>query len=107
MIAVADELGATPSQVATGVGARSAVAAASRSSAPARRRSCATTSARSSVELPEEALERLSAVSGFQLGFPRDFLESEHVRGLIFGDTFDLIDDHRARRPARRPAAVA
>ncbi len=106
VLAVADELGATPSQVALAwvlaqpwpllpiVGARTEAQLRDNLGAL-------------DVELPEEALERLSAVSGFQPGFPRDFLESEHVRGLIFGDTFELIDDHRARRPARRPAAVA
>jgi aldo/keto reductase family protein len=55
------------------------------------------------VELPEEAIERLSAAGGFDVGFPRSFLESDHVRGLIFGDTFDLIDDHRTRAPGRVP----
>ncbi len=106
VLAIADELGATPSQVAIAwvlaqpwpllpiVGARTEAQLRDNLGAL-------------DVELPEEALERLSAVSGFQPGFPRDFLESEHVRGLIFGDTFDLIDDHRATRPARRPAAVA
>jgi aryl-alcohol dehydrogenase-like predicted oxidoreductase len=57
------------------------------------------------LDLPEEAVEQLSAASGFDLGFPRSFLESEHVRGLIFGDTYELIDDHRA--PSRRPRETA
>jgi aryl-alcohol dehydrogenase-like predicted oxidoreductase len=48
------------------------------------------------VELSQEQLERLDAAGEFRLGFPRDFLESEHVRGLIFGDTFELIDDPHA-----------
>ena len=43
-------------------------------------------------ELTPEQLERLSQASPFDLGFPRSFLESEHVRGLIFGETFDRID---------------
>ena len=43
-----------------------------------------------------EQVERLDEVSGFRLGFPREFLESDHVRGLIFGDTFE---------PHRRPAS--
>ena len=47
------------------------------------------------VELAHSQLERLEAASEFRAGFPRDFLESEHVRGLIFGDTFELIDDPR------------
>ena len=50
------------------------------------------------VALAPEQLERLGAASEFRLGFPRDFLESDHVRGLIFGETFDLIDDPRAPR---------
>jgi len=46
-------------------------------------------------QLAPEHLDRLAAASGFQLGFPRSFLESDHVRGLIFGTTFDRIADHR------------
>jgi aryl-alcohol dehydrogenase-like predicted oxidoreductase len=59
------------------------------------------------VELSPEQIERLDAVSGFQLGFPREFLESDHVRGLIFGDTFDLIDDPRVGRIRERSAVKA
>ena len=59
------------------------------------------------VELSPAQIERLDAVSGFRLGFPREFLESDHVRGLIFGDTFDLIDDPRAPRRGLEPAAVS
>ena len=44
------------------------------------------------VLLSEEQMAELAEVSGFSLGFPRSFLESDHVRGLIFGETFDLID---------------
>jgi aryl-alcohol dehydrogenase-like predicted oxidoreductase len=54
------------------------------------------------VELSAEHLARLDAVGEFRPGFPREFLESEHVRGLIFGDTFDLIDDPRAPRTRER-----
>jgi aryl-alcohol dehydrogenase-like predicted oxidoreductase len=45
--------------------------------------------------LAPEQLARLEAASGFRLGFPRSFLESDHVRGLIFGTTFDRIAGHR------------
>jgi aryl-alcohol dehydrogenase-like predicted oxidoreductase len=48
------------------------------------------------VELAQEHVEILSAASGFRVGFPREFLESEHVRGLIFGDTFDRIESAAA-----------
>jgi aryl-alcohol dehydrogenase-like predicted oxidoreductase len=100
VVAVADEIDATPSQVAIAwvlaqpwplfhsVGARSKAHIRDNLGAL-------------DVELSQDVLERLNAVSGFQLGFPREFLESDHVRGLIFGETYDLIDDHRARMPAR------
>ena len=106
VIAVADELGATPSQVATAwvraqpwpivpiVGARSEAQMRENLEALA-------------VELTDEHVERLGDAGGFSVGFPRAFLESDHVRGLIFGDTFDLIDDHRERRAAGAKAAVS
>ncbi len=106
VVAVAEELDATPSQVAIAwvraqrwhsipiVGARTEVQLRDNLGAL-------------ELELPEEAVERLSAATGFGVGFPRGFLESDHVRGLIFGDTFELIDDHRTPSRARRePAAV-
>jgi aryl-alcohol dehydrogenase-like predicted oxidoreductase len=100
--AIAAELGATPSQVAIAwvlaqpwplipiVGARTEVQLRDNLAAL-------------DLELSEDALERLSELSEFRPGFPREFLESDHVRELIFGDTFDLIDDHRARQRERRP----
>lgn len=47
------------------------------------------------LRLAPEQLERLAAASAFRPGFPRSFLESEHVRGLIFGATFGRIAAHR------------
>ncbi len=43
-------------------------------------------------ELEGEHLERLAALSDFQLGFPAAFLESSNVRNLIHGKTFDRIE---------------
>jgi aryl-alcohol dehydrogenase-like predicted oxidoreductase len=43
-------------------------------------------------ELTEDQMTRLTEASPISLGFPRSFLESNGVRGLIFGSTFDLID---------------
>lgn len=106
VIAVADELGVTASQVATAwvrqqpwplvpiVGARS--------EAQMRENLAAL-----DVELSDDQVERLSGASGFDVGFPRDFLETDHVRGLIFGDTYELIDDHRRSMAARRREPVA
>src|SRR5918992_1303720 len=104
VLAVAEEVGATPSQVAIAwvraqpwltvpiIGARSESQLRDNLGAL-------------ELKLSAQHVERLSGASGFELGFPRSFLESDHVRGLIFGDTFDLIDDHRAtERRSREPA---
>jgi aryl-alcohol dehydrogenase-like predicted oxidoreductase len=96
VLAVAAELGRSPAQVAINwvrqqelgcpvvpiVGARSAAQLADNLG-------CL------DFQLTAGQLQRLTAASGFQLGFPRSFLESDHVRGLIFGETFDRIADHR------------
>jgi aryl-alcohol dehydrogenase-like predicted oxidoreductase len=91
VLAIAAEVGATPAQVAIAwvrsrpwrivpiVGARTEAQLRENLGAL-------------SVELSPSQLERLDTTSEFRAGFPRDFLESDHVRGLIFGDTFDLID---------------
>jgi aryl-alcohol dehydrogenase-like predicted oxidoreductase len=106
VVAVADELGATPAQVATAwvreqpwplvpiVGARSEAHLRDNLGAL-------------ELELSDEQLEQLGDASGYRAGFPRDFLETDHVRGLIFGDTYDLIDDHRRPASRRREVAVA
>jgi aryl-alcohol dehydrogenase-like predicted oxidoreductase len=106
VIDVAEELGATPAQVAIAwvraqpwhtvpiVGARTESQLRENLGAL-------------DMELSCEQLERLDAVSEFRAGFPRDFLESEHVRGLIFGDTFELIDDPRSPGAKGRAAAAA
>jgi aryl-alcohol dehydrogenase-like predicted oxidoreductase len=46
-------------------------------------------------ELTPAQLQRLTEQSPIDLGFPHSFLHSDHVRGLIFGETFALIDNHR------------
>lgn len=58
------------------------------------------------LQLDDEHLDRLDALAGLELGFPRDFLEDDEVRELIFGDTFELIDDHRSWRHRRTPAVA-
>ncbi|HMN31256.1 MAG TPA: aldo/keto reductase [Caldilineaceae bacterium] len=45
--------------------------------------------------LSAQQLAELERVSGFDLGFPLSFLTSDHVRGLIFGQSFAQIDNHR------------
>jgi aryl-alcohol dehydrogenase-like predicted oxidoreductase len=47
--------------------------------------------------LTDEQITELSKIADFNPGFPSSFLHSAHVRGLIFGDTFALLDNHRAQ----------
>ena len=96
VVAVAAELGRPPAQVAINwvrqqvvgcpvipvVGARSAAQLADNLG-------CL------DLELSAGQLARLEAASAFQRGFPRSFLESDHVRGLVFGTTFERIAAHR------------
>jgi diketogulonate reductase-like aldo/keto reductase len=48
------------------------------------------------IEIPAEQIRRLDEAAAPVLGFPHDFLKDDEVRGLIFGDTFDLIQQKRA-----------
>jgi Predicted oxidoreductases (related to aryl-alcohol dehydrogenases) len=42
-------------------------------------------------ELTSEQINHLNSASPIDLGFPHSFLSSDHVRGLIFGETFSQI----------------
>jgi aryl-alcohol dehydrogenase-like predicted oxidoreductase len=44
------------------------------------------------VSLPDDVVQRLDEVRRPAAEFPGSFLASDHVHGLIFGDTYDLID---------------
>jgi aryl-alcohol dehydrogenase-like predicted oxidoreductase len=44
------------------------------------------------VQLTDDQVQKLSALSQPHLGFPHDFLAGDGVRTLIYGETFDLID---------------
>jgi len=48
-----------------------------------------------SLELSAEQLARLDGASRIELGFPHDFLVN--VRSMVYGKTFESIDDHRRR----------
>lgn len=53
--------------------------------------------------LSDEHLARLDEVSRIELGFPHDFLNSDDMRQFVFGGTYDHLDvDGRALRPAPR-----
>jgi aryl-alcohol dehydrogenase-like predicted oxidoreductase len=44
------------------------------------------------VELSLEALAAIDEAAAPALGFPRSFLESDDVRGLIYGETWPLLE---------------
>jgi aryl-alcohol dehydrogenase-like predicted oxidoreductase len=48
-------------------------------------------------ELDASQMARLDEVSVIDLGFPHDFLASNEIKNLVFGGTFDQIDNHRKR----------
>lgn len=45
--------------------------------------------------LSTEQIQRLREASNFKVDFPLSFLTNDHVRNLIFGETFASIDNHR------------
>jgi diketogulonate reductase-like aldo/keto reductase len=47
------------------------------------------------VTLDEEHLKRLEEATAVELGFPHDFLSREFIRGLTHAGTWELIDNHR------------
>lgn len=49
------------------------------------------------VELSPDQLRRLDEISKIELGFPHDFLSSEMVKSLIYGNKYSRIDYHRTR----------
>jgi aryl-alcohol dehydrogenase-like predicted oxidoreductase len=46
--------------------------------------------------IPQELVDRIDEAVNFNPGFPMGFLQSDGVRRLAFGKTFKLIDNHRA-----------
>jgi len=44
------------------------------------------------LELNSEQLAKIDAISGFRIGFPRDFLMGDEVLHLVHGNTYPLID---------------
>lgn len=46
-------------------------------------------------KLTLEHMQRLNDISKISLGFPYEFMESDMVKGFIYGKTFSLIDNHR------------
>jgi aryl-alcohol dehydrogenase-like predicted oxidoreductase len=47
-------------------------------------------------ELTQEQLQRLDEKNKIELGFPHDFLTSEPIQDIVYGETLSLIHNHRA-----------
>jgi len=48
-------------------------------------------------ELSDEHMKRLDEASQVELGFPHDFLTSDIIRNIVYGGTYDKIDNHRRK----------
>ena len=46
-------------------------------------------------KLNENEMDKLNEISKVPMGFPHEFLESEAIISVLFGNTFKLIDNHR------------
>ena len=49
------------------------------------------------VTLDAGQLARLDEASAIEMGFPHDFMAMENIRDLIYGGTYDQLDNHRRR----------
>jgi aryl-alcohol dehydrogenase-like predicted oxidoreductase len=49
------------------------------------------------LNLSYDQLKRLGDISKIEMGFPHDFLSSEMMKTMIYGDTYSLTDYHRKR----------
>jgi aryl-alcohol dehydrogenase-like predicted oxidoreductase len=95
--AVAEEIGCTPAQVAISwvrqqpgvviplLGGRNLAQIKDNLGAPG-------------VTLGGEHMKRLDEASRIDLGFPHNFLDKDIVRGLVYGGTYDRIENHRRAR---------
>lgn len=49
------------------------------------------------VRLDEGQLALLDEASAIEMGFPHDFMAMENIRDLIYGGTYDRLDNHRRK----------
>jgi aryl-alcohol dehydrogenase-like predicted oxidoreductase len=92
VVAVARERGCTPAQVAIAwARQRPAPPTVIPLVAATREEQIVENLGAAGVQLEPTELDAIDAAGSERLGFPRDFLESENVRGLIYGETFDRI----------------
>ena len=48
-------------------------------------------------KLNEDQLNNLNEISKIKLGFPHEFLTSENIRDIVYGGSYDLIDNHHKK----------
>jgi aryl-alcohol dehydrogenase-like predicted oxidoreductase len=94
VVAVAGELGATPSQVALAwirsrPGVVIPIVGVTSEEQLRDNLGCL------DVELAPEHLTRLDEASAIDLGFPYDFLRRDMIKRLVYGDAYELVDDRR------------
>ncbi len=97
VIEIADEIGRTPSQVALSWvrqqnGVVIPIIGARRVAQVQDNLACL------EFSLNEDHLGRLNSVSQVALGFPHDFLKTDFIRDIVYGGTYDKIDNHRNGR---------
>ena len=103
VVAVAREIGCSPSQVAIRwlMQQRQCVIPIVGATREIQIRDCL---AAGSILLDDAHMKRLAEVSVVELGFPHDFLSSDPIRGIVFGGTRDRIISHRKHEiPGGRP----
>jgi aryl-alcohol dehydrogenase-like predicted oxidoreductase len=94
VVDVANEMGATPAQVAINWARHRdqvmiPIIGASREKQLTDSLGCL------SFKLPKEMIDRLNEVSKIELGFPHEFLKSEGVKEEAFGGLFEKLENHR------------
>jgi aryl-alcohol dehydrogenase-like predicted oxidoreductase len=94
VVAVAGELGATPSQVALAwirsrPGVVIPIVGVTSEEQMRDNLGCL------DVALSAEHLARLDEASAIDLGFPYDFLRRDYIKRLVYGDAYELVDDRR------------
>jgi aryl-alcohol dehydrogenase-like predicted oxidoreductase len=47
--------------------------------------------------IPDDELLKLNEISKLTLGFPHEFLETDGVKDVLFGGTFNQVDNHRKK----------
>jgi aryl-alcohol dehydrogenase-like predicted oxidoreductase len=96
VVAVADELAATPSQVALAwllaqAGTVIPIVGATSEAQLEQNLACL------DVRLTAGQIARLAEVSAVELGYPHDFLQVEHIKNIVYGLDRKLVDDRRSR----------